>query len=310
MFFEHWKSLDSIASALPSEAGGFSRGLPIFGRDDLNACSLDLLRELAREGTFSAVDLDITPNISLHGEEEDRAHAARQMRRNGWVYVSSVQNDDNDYDKLVIMEVASPLHRAWFSSTLQNRKPIDPKFTTLDFLWTLVLRGFSAAALRNPVRTRVSSRRATFVEAQYQQEFYRSLYKLTEGACCVSPEYGGQTSSTRKGRIDFFIGTKRWGIELLRDGDRIDGHVSRFQAGGAYHPWTVSGNMDDYVILDFCKVLPSTASSKCFLISSCLLPEFCLQMLIDFSTLSTIRHSRNIKPMIVASTVLVVLLDF
>jgi hypothetical protein len=32
-----------------------------------------------------------------------------------------------------------------------------------------------------------------------------SLYSLAGGACCVSPEYGGQTSSEKKGRIDFFI---------------------------------------------------------------------------------------------------------
>ena len=178
----------------------------------MSASCLHLLCEIVIEGKISVVDLDRAP-VMVNVEERRRAEEARKAKQSGWVYVSSDVSYD-DTCRTVIMEFASPLHRAWFSSCLQHDKPFPPTISNLDMLWKRVLRNFSPAALRNPIRTLVSSHSATFVESQYQQEFYRSLYFLTGGACGVSPEYGGQTSSEKKGRIDFFIGSKGWGIEL------------------------------------------------------------------------------------------------
>jgi hypothetical protein len=58
------------------------------------------------------------------------------------------------------------------------------------------------------------------------------------------------------------MSTLAWGIEPLRDGDRISEHESRFREGGAYHPWLVYGHMKEYVILDFCNTRPDPSSSK------------------------------------------------
>ncbi|ESK90238.1 hypothetical protein Moror_7692 [Moniliophthora roreri MCA 2997] len=116
---------------------------------------------------------------------------------------------------------------------------------------------FSPTALRSPVRTqRANLTDSVPEEAKYQHEFYRCLYEATGGACAVSPEYG-QTIMQDRGRIDFFIGAKGWGIELLHDGDRVPHHVARLKAGGTYHPWIqVLGTMADFIILDFHQTKP------------------------------------------------------
>jgi hypothetical protein len=305
-FFNHWNTPDILFSKLQAQTSGFGRGLPqVFS--GISVSCLNLLREIISDGKISVVDLDKAPNLS-NGKERERAEEAQKVIKSGWVYVSSDVTDDNPS---VIMEFASPLHCAWFSSRLQRDKPLPPTFSdsNLDMTWKEVLRNFSVAAFRNPIRTPVSSRNTTFVESQYQQEFYRSLYSLTDGACCVSPEYGGQTSSEKKGRIDFFIGSKGWGIELLQDGDRIPGHISRFRAGGAYHPWLASGYMKEYVILDFRQTKPSESSSTCFLILCSPLTENCIQMWTAFSMLSTMGTSRVIRSMTAAYNLLVILLD-
>ena len=53
------------------------------------------------------------------------------------------------------------------------------------------------------------------------------------------------------GRIDFRIKDMKWVIGCVREGNRIDEHVGRFQPGGRYYKWITSGEVKDYIILDF-----------------------------------------------------------
>jgi len=61
---------------------------------------------------------------------------------------------------------------------------------------------------------------------------------------------------TPKGRIDFFIRSKKWGVELLRDGDRLRDHYSRFTTG-EYGRWLQNGKMKEYILVDFRSTMPS-----------------------------------------------------
>ena len=85
-------------------------------------------------------------------------------------------------------------------------------------------------------------------EAQYQDEFYRCSRQYSKGFLLTFPEYG-----TGSGRVDFYIPSKQWAIELLRDGDRLEQQSSRFSPAGTY-----GGTMSisDYIILDFRDKLP------------------------------------------------------
>lgn len=87
-------------------------------------------------------------------------------------------------------------------------------------------------------------------EAQYQAEFYRCIHEYTNGGVVISPEYAA-AAGARPGRIDFFLSSKKWGIELTRDGSRLGEHHSRFQEDGSYAEWLKSSKMSDYIFLDF-----------------------------------------------------------
>jgi len=96
---------------------------------------------------------------------------------------------------------------------------------------------------------RVGSTTTRPTEAQYQNEFYRALHDITEGNVCISPEYAAQTDS-RPGRIDFFIRSKNWGIELTCDGRKLKEHAERFGGDGAYGQWYTGGGMTDHILVD------------------------------------------------------------
>jgi len=49
-----------------------------------------------------------------------------------------------------------------------------------------------------------------------------------------------------------------WGIECARDGVKLLEHIKRFLEGGNYYPWITSGQMTDYILIDFRQTLPRT----------------------------------------------------
>ena len=66
-------------------------------------------------------------------------------------------------------------------------------------------------------------------EAQYQREFFRCCHAISNGSLVAFPEFG-----TKDGRADFYIPSKRWGVELLRNGDQLAQHWGRFSSAGSY----------------------------------------------------------------------------
>jgi hypothetical protein len=66
-------------------------------------------------------------------------------------------------------------------------------------------------------------------EAQYQDEFYRCCHILSGGSAVVFPEFG-----TQRGRVDFYVKSRKWAIELVRDGAKLQEHVDRFRIPSRY----------------------------------------------------------------------------
>jgi len=71
------------------------------------------------------------------------------------------------------------------------------------------------------------------LEDQYQKEFYRCLFPLLDGHVVTSPEFVIKTGA-KGGTIDFLVDEKKWGIELLRERDRLLEHIQRFERNGQY----------------------------------------------------------------------------
>jgi hypothetical protein len=103
-------------------------------------------------------------------------------------------------------------------------------------------------------------------ESQFQDEFYRASFKHANGCAVSFPECG-----TGKGRIDFFIESKKWGVELLRKGNRLTQHIKRFSRG-EYGRWFKKGWMSDYIIIDFRTERPKIYEGK-------LVVEVCIPIL-------------------------------
>lgn len=110
-----------------------------------------------------------------------------------------------------------------------------------------VLRNFSRQVLR---QIRAGRRLGTSgqirpLEASFQDEYYRSSWNVIPGIG-VNSEY----NAICDGRIDFLIPGPGWGVELLRDGDRIEDHSNRFGANGLYYSSIQTGVMKDWKIID------------------------------------------------------------
>ncbi|KDQ11031.1 hypothetical protein BOTBODRAFT_163340 [Botryobasidium botryosum FD-172 SS1] len=134
----------------------------------------------------------------------------------------------------------------------------DVPHNTLYHLVIATIRCFKPSRLTGPIR-----RAGRVQEKAYDVEFYRSLHRLVNGNVIITPEFASATDAPRTGRIDFFVHRKKWGIECTREGDRLEQHSSRFGNGGAYGAWLRSGDMADYILLDFRTSKPTKAHPNC-----------------------------------------------
>jgi hypothetical protein len=72
----------------------------------------------------------------------------------------------------------------------------------------------------------------------------------------LTPEWKGLSSN---GEVGFHIRSVKWAFECVREGDRLKERISRFQPGGRYYPMIASGEIRDYILLDFRTSMPKKA---------------------------------------------------
>jgi hypothetical protein len=203
----------------------FRRGLP----------SLLELQEPKHARVFRAVLRNNSVSKEMLGDEEDKK-ALENCFKMGWLH-ATVGQDGIRYI------FTTPLHQ-WFieyhlGTKVADSTPINRDLP--DFAFD-VIRGFSRTILSTKRQIVGTSNVQRPPEAQYQDEFYRCCHKYSNGSLISFPEFGNAS-----GKVDFYIPCNRWGVELLRDGDRLEEHSSRFTGTGAY----AKMNFDDYIILDF-----------------------------------------------------------
>jgi hypothetical protein len=212
--------------------GAFGRGLP-------------LEKELSADLNVAALFRTLIQNPFLE-EGQVNQEAVDKCHRNGWIHAVQPNPSSSTY-----YTFASPLHSTFISWILAPTNDM-PSYPSVVDLCTAVISKFKPSQMHIPER-RVGSSFGTvdaLPEAQYQDEFYRSLFKATAGNVRISPEFASARGAHVIGRIDFFIPTARWGIEIIRDGHDLKQHSSCFEARGAYGAWLKSGDMADYILLD------------------------------------------------------------
>jgi len=132
-----------------------------------------------------------------------------------------------------------------------------PNFTSPFDLALKTISEFKTSQLYLPI-CRVGARSTDKLpEAQYQDEFYRSVFSVTSGNVRLSPDFASARRARVAGCIDFFIPVEKWGVEITRDGNQLTEHSSRFAKPGAYGAWLKLGNMDDSILLDCRTTIPA-----------------------------------------------------
>lgn len=129
------------------------------------------------------------------------------------------------------------------------------RFPSIEKLAEEVIKGFSLRNLSSAARlgTNVVTRP---VESCYQDEFYRSVQELLGFSSRVVSEWTGDGMN----RIDFRLEDPKWGIEILREGDRLGEHCKRFIGTGKYASW-IPHDIVDWLIID-CRTSPPRQYGK------------------------------------------------
>jgi hypothetical protein len=248
-----------------SHGAAFDRGLPT-GRQLTSSDHVAAVQFISHLLQFDGVM--VTGSDTL-------PDGAQQAHKLGWITL-----DVGDQATIQI-DFPSMFHRSRLSLMLYGSKRLSPaveEMTLKEFICALVA-AFSSNALREPRRhTYGPQALPSLPESQWQNEFYRSAFQVTGGnGLWLSPEYGTGQLFNENGRKDFLIaGAKGWGIELLREGDRMEEHLQRFAPGGAYHYWIQTGAMKEYVVLDLRKHTIPRALSMSFHFHGlmiCIFPE-------------------------------------
>ena len=223
-----------------SLAGAFARGLPNSKQLSLRPDVCRVFRRLLESGSMT--------------ESTDDQAAIQYCHRHGWIYAKDFLRPDVPPSYVF----SSPLHHAALSWRLQARDNL-PKFETPYALSLQVLANFKPSQMHLPIRRANGGSADLPPEAQYQDEYYRSLLAITCGNVRITPEFASARGAKVAGHIDFLIPGVKWGIEITRQGDRLNNHASRFEAGGAYNEWLEDGDMTDYVLLDCRTTIPRTS---------------------------------------------------
>ncbi|OJJ47655.1 hypothetical protein ASPZODRAFT_165779, partial [Penicilliopsis zonata CBS 506.65] len=174
---------------------------------------------------------------------------------NGWIHKLIVNETPNSLEEEIAV-LPSRLHEKWVERYISHRrKPLPERYGTLRELCLDILNQFSVISLQHSSQGKKISSAAKYrpVEAHYQDEFYKAFRMVAGRGVPISSEW----SRTKKGSLDFWMPEKMWAIELLRDYDRVDEHISRFQNMGQYHDWVIEGMIKDWIIINCATTVPA-----------------------------------------------------
>jgi hypothetical protein len=227
--FHNEHPISKVGSEFPSTSGG--RGIP----ESNDLCNDPPMMAMFR---LPLRDGHIFENHPKFGDAINKAHKL------GYIYAKIFSPSEQGF------VLPTPLHTASLSWMLVPSQ-IDLPCDLIELVLKVITR-FKYSQLTLPIRRAGDDAVGISVapEAQYQDEFYRALHDFTKGSIQVSPEFATAGGVSKAGRIDFFVASKAWGIEITRDGKKLQEHSDRFGTRGAYGHWIESGEMSDYILLD------------------------------------------------------------
>ncbi|KAE8391262.1 hypothetical protein BDV23DRAFT_182776 [Aspergillus alliaceus] len=168
----------------------------------------------------------------------------KQCYENGWLHSEPA----DAYAERIVCVFPTRLHAKfvehyWTSSTMDF--PLE-RYPNITALAQAVLARFSPRNISSGIRRFGDAATIRPWEVAYQDEFYRAAHEVLGYAMNVTSEW----SSGGQGCIDFRFAQVGWGIELLREGDRLKEHCERFASTGTYARWIADGSIKDWLIID------------------------------------------------------------
>ena len=208
--------------------------------------------------------------IKSRAASTEETTALEDCYHNGWLHADKPDvtpgSSSEETDEEIFYVLPSGLHR-WFVEWKLFKVAMTPlAINNILELAIKVIGGFSPTLLSTERRIGPGSIQRP-PEAQYQDEFYRSCYEYSKGQLKTFPEFG-----TRRGRVDFYIPSLKWGVELVREGDQLEEHSSRFAKTGSYGQTLP---LVEHIIFDFRTTLPNRPHpSRCIICPSIHFPFF------------------------------------
>jgi len=140
---------------------------------------------------------------------------------------------------------------------------------SLDQLIIQATSKLSARRLRVSCQKNANGEMQTPKGVVYQQLFHEAISALLPTSYRIIPELGTEAlirGEVKTGELDFYIRNgSKWGLELLRDGDKIGGHLGRIP--GKYRNVVA----DEWLVVDCCihpSVPKKRAYNRCSLVFS------------------------------------------
>ena len=227
--FQHHFTHHHLYTGL-QDGSNFRKGLP----DD------DSLQDLEVASVFrNAVRDKIIMVPALTSKE---SAASKLCFSQGWLHADKVVV--NNWDNVGYF-FASPLHHLLVEWKLCLQNPVPIKAPNLLEFVIQVIKQFSPLNLEFK-RSIGPNYLQNVPEALHHNEFYRCCYDLTLGSLNTLSEFG-----RADGQADFYIPSKKWGIELLRDGQLLEQHNNCFSPTGQYGK---NLEIDEYIALDFTRM--------------------------------------------------------
>ncbi|KAJ2926640.1 hypothetical protein H1R20_g10453, partial [Candolleomyces eurysporus] len=211
--------------------------------DFTNRSKANLLERALRDQVFTETgDFD----------EEER-EVLQELINMGRIHCDILELDAESGKAKVGYTFASPLHALYNEAVLVlYHRTRDFKYTSMpqelkiyDFVIN-IFKNFSARSMqRSPRYGYGMVRQSDEPKAQIHDEFYRCCHIHAHGTVRNYSRLG-----TQGGRVDFLIPGKWWGIELLREGDDLEKHYSRFIEDEGLHEWPIHADSSHFILLD------------------------------------------------------------
>jgi len=235
-------------TSLATGPHGFKRSLP--KRDALQ--SNPVLAQFLKE-------------VLVSGKSEDKVESNEALRlcyKRGWLQAEMLAEGRKAYVFPSKLHERYEFSNDYFSRNmlrlscryaeilLNNSAPEFPlhEFPSVRDLCFSAVRRFSRTFLSSSGPSLSAGAEERPVEAQYRHEFARACYLALSYNLHLTAEWKSPLSNSQ---VDFQIKSVKWAIKCVREGDRLEDHISRFQPGGRYYPMIECGEIQDYILLDF-----------------------------------------------------------